>query len=80
MICLLILQKSAPDLTNVLLILIAIFASLLIISSLFNWLKSKPWHKNDNVESGYKTASHENGINESEQQNISSERTSETFG
>jgi hypothetical protein len=79
MIHLLMLQKSAPDLTNVLLIFIAVFAFLLAMSSLYNWIKSKPWHKKDSVESDSKAATRKNSISESEQQDISNKRTSEAY-
>ena len=47
---LLMFQKSAPDITNVLLLLIGIFAFILILSSLYDWLKTKPWNKISNPE------------------------------
>jgi hypothetical protein len=50
MISLLMIQKSAPDITNVLLLLIGILAFILILSSLYDWLKSKPWRKSGSIE------------------------------
>jgi hypothetical protein len=47
---LLIFQKSAPDLTNVLLLLIGILAFLFLLSSAYDWFKSKPWQKIDKPE------------------------------
>jgi|WetSurMetagenome_2_1015567.scaffolds.fasta_scaffold370288_1 hypothetical protein len=44
-----ILQKGAPDLTNAIIIMIAILFSLLLINSLYEWIRSKPWQDRNNT-------------------------------
>ena len=44
----LLLQKGAPDLTNAIIILIAILFTLLLLNSLYEWLRSKPWQDRGN--------------------------------
>jgi len=43
---LLFLQRSAPDITNLLLYLLAFFLLMLGIDISVRWLKTKPWKKN----------------------------------
>jgi len=43
MTTLMLFQKGAPDLTNAILILLGVLFGLLILNSLYEWLKSKPW-------------------------------------
>jgi len=45
MIALILLQKSAPHLIKLFLPLLGILIFIFILSSLYEWLKTKPWKK-----------------------------------
>lgn len=47
MINLFMIAKTAPQIEKLLLPLIAFFLILLIVNTLYEWLKTKPWKKSD---------------------------------
>ena len=42
-----IFQRGTPDIINLILLLIGALLCILAINTLYEWLKTKPWHKNN---------------------------------
>lgn len=45
MACFLILQKGAPEITDLIILLIGVLFCLFAVNTLFEWLMTKPWKK-----------------------------------
>jgi len=47
MVTLSVFQRGTPDIFNLILLLIGVLLCVLAINTLYEWLRTKPWHNNN---------------------------------